>query len=127
MMLAQILGTTGCSVQAVSVTSLADEMVDLIDQNSADVICVAATRPAAVMHARYLCKRLRVRFPSVKLVAGLWDSTGDLNKAQDRIGCGATVVSTLADALKEILLMSGSPLSQPDQQVAENDLSAGVR
>ena len=127
MMLAQILGTTGCSVQAVSVTSLADEMVDLIDQNSADVICVAATRPAAVMHARYLCKRLRVRFPSVKLVAGLWDSTGDLNKAQDRIGCGATVVSTLADALKEILLMSGSHVSQPDQQVAENDLSAGVR
>ena len=114
-MLAQILGTTGCSVQAVSVTSLADEMINLIDQNSTDVICVAATRPAAVMHARYLCKRLRVRFPAVKLVAGLWDSTGDLNKAQDRIGCGATVVSTLADALKEILLMNGSHLSQPDQ------------
>ena len=116
MMLAQILGTTGCSVHAVSVMSLTDEMVDLIDQNSADVICVAATRPAAVMHARYLCKRLRVRFPSVKLVAGLWDSTGDLNKAQDRIGCGATVVSTLADALKEILLISESHFSQPDQQ-----------
>ena len=115
MMLAQILGTTGSSVQASSVTSLADEMIDLIDPSSVDVICVAATRPAAVMHARHLCKRLRVRFPAVKLVVGLWDSIGDLNKAQDRIGCGATVFSTLADTLKEILLMSGSPLSQPDQ------------
>ena len=76
------------------------------------MICVAATRPAAVMHARYLCKRLRVRFPAVKLVAGLWDSPGDLNKAQDRIGCGATVVSTLADAQKEILLMNTSHVSQ---------------
>ena len=63
----------------------------------------------------------------MKLVAGLWDSIGDLNKAQDRIGCGATVVSTLADALKEIQLMSESHVSQSDQQVAENDLSAGVR
>ena len=116
MMLAQILETPGCSVQAVSLTSLADEMINLIDPSSANVICVAATRPAAVMHARYLCKRLRVRFPAVKLVAGLWDSPGDLNKAQDRIGCGATVVSTLADAQKEILLMSTSHLSPSDQQ-----------
>jgi methylmalonyl-CoA mutase cobalamin-binding subunit len=107
LMLAQLLGTTGCSVQVVSVTSLADEMIELIDPNSVDVICVAATPPAAVMHARYLCKRLRVRFPTVKLVAGLWDSNDDLKKAQDRIACGAKVVSTLADALKEILLMSG--------------------
>jgi predicted PurR-regulated permease PerM len=114
-MLAQILGTAGCSVQAVSVTSLADEMIDLINPSSVNVICVAATRPAAVMHARYLCKRLRVRFPAVKLVAGLWDSPDDLNKAQDRIGCGTIVVSTLADAQKEILLMSGSHLSQSDQ------------
>ena len=127
LMLAQILGTTGCSVQAVSVTSLADEMIDLIDPSSVNVVFVAATRPAAVMHARYLCKRLRARYPTVKLVVGLWDSIGDLTKAQDRIGCGATVVSTLADALKEIQLMSESHVSQSDQQVAENDLSAGVR
>lgn len=115
MMLAQILAAPGCSVQVVSLTSLADEMINLIDPSSAHVICVAATRPAAVMHARYLCKRLRIRFPAVKLVAGLWDSPGDLNKTQDRIDCGATVVSTLADARKEILLMSSSHLSQSDQ------------
>lgn len=122
MMLAQILETTGCSIQTVTVTSLADEMIDLIDQSSVDVICVAATRPAAVMHARYLCKRLRVRFPAVKLVAGLWESVGDLSKAQDRIGCGATLVLSLADALREISLMSESHVSKLDRQVVENDL-----
>ncbi len=127
MMLAQILGTTGCNVQAATVTSLTDEMIELIDPSSVHVICVAAIRPAAVMHARYLCKRLRVRFPAVKLVAGLWESIGDLNKAQDRIGCGAAVVSTMSDALKEITLMSESHVSQPDPQATENDLSAGVR
>ena len=59
MMLAQVLETSGCVVQAVSVTSLAGEMVDLVEQRNADVVCISATPPAAVMHARYLCKRLR--------------------------------------------------------------------
>ena len=82
MMLAQVLETRGCLVQAVSVTSLAGEMVDLVEQRNADVVCISATPPAAVMHARYLCKQLRRRFPKVKLVVGLWDAQGDLNKAK---------------------------------------------
>ena len=57
------------------------------------------------MHARYLCKRLRRRLPEVKLVVGLWDAQGDLNKAKERIGCGAIrVVATLADAQEQIRL-----------------------
>jgi methylmalonyl-CoA mutase cobalamin-binding subunit len=113
-MLAQVLETTGCVVQAASVRSLADEMVDFVNQQTVDVVCISATRPAAVMHARYLCKRLRVRLPEVRLIVGLWDATGDLNKAQDRIGGGAIVVSTLADALKEIQLLSPPHLLQPE-------------
>ena len=58
-MLAQVLEAKGCLVQAVSVTSLASEMVDLVEQCTPDVVCISATPPAAVMHARYLCKRLR--------------------------------------------------------------------
>jgi hypothetical protein len=103
MMLAQVLETKGCDVQSISVMSLAGD--DLADQNSADVICVSATPPAAVMHARYLCKRLRGRLPEVKLVVGLWDAQGDLNKARERIGCGAIVVATLADAQEQIRLL----------------------
>ena len=86
MMLAQVLETKSCVVQAVSVTSLATEMVDLVEQRKADVVCVSATPPGAMMHARYLCKHLRRRFPKVKLVVGLWDMQGDLNKAKERIG-----------------------------------------
>jgi len=102
LMLAQVLETKGCVVQAVSVTSLAGEMVDLVDEYTAEVVCVSATPPAAVMHARYLCKRLRERLPEVKLVVGLWDAQGDLTKAKERIGCDAIVVATLADAQKQI-------------------------
>ena len=89
MMLAQLLETSGCVVQAVSVTARASEMVDLVEQRQPDVVCISATPPAAVMHARYLCTRLRARMPKVNLVVGLWDTPGDLTKAKKRIGCGA--------------------------------------
>ena len=92
-------------MHAVSVTYLASEMVDLVEQRKADVVCVSATPPGAMMHARYLCKQIRRRFPKVKLVVGLWDIEGDLIKASERIGCGATVVATLADAQEQIRLM----------------------
>ena len=98
-------------MQAVSVTSLASEMVDLVERRKADVVCVSATPPGAMMHARYLCKQLRRRFPKVKLVVGLWDVQGDLNKAKERIGCGATVVATLADAQEQIRLLIPAALA----------------
>ena len=116
MMLAQVLETRGCVVQAVSVTSLASEMVDLVEQRNADVVCISATPPAAMMHARYLCKHLRRRFPKVKLVVGLWDAQGDLNKARERIGCGAIVVATLADAQEQIRLLIQPLLPQSEKQ-----------
>ena len=118
MMLAQVLETRGCLVQIVSVMSLAGEMVDSVDQSTADVICVSATPPAAVMHARYLCTRLRGRFPEVNLVVGLWDTQGDLTKARERIGCDAIVVATMADAQEQIRLLI-HPRLPPSKTQAE--------
>jgi chromate transport protein ChrA len=120
MMLAQVLEKPGCLVKAVSVTSLAGEMVDLVDHCTADVVCISATPPAAVMHARYLCKRLHARLPELKLVVGLWDAQGDLNKSRERIGCGAIVVATLADAQEQIRLLTESRLP-PSEKRAQSD------
>jgi hypothetical protein len=118
MLLAQVLETRSCVVQAVSVTSLASEVVDLVERRNADVVCVSATPPAATMHARYLCKHLRRRFPKLKLVVGLWDVQGDLNKATERIGCGAKVVATMADAQEQVRLLIQQCLPQTEQQAS---------
>jgi hypothetical protein len=74
------------------------------------------------MHARYLCKRLRGRFPELNLVVGLWNAKGDLQKARERLGGDATthVVGTLADAQEQIrvlvqpLLLRREKQRQPD-------------
>ena len=121
-MLAQLLETSGCVVQAVSVTARASEMVDLVKQRQPAVVCVSATPPAAVMHARYLCTRLRARMPKVKLVVGLWDTPGDLTAAKKRIGCGANthVVATLADAQEQVRVLV-QPLLPPLEKEAQPD------
>ena len=62
--------------------------------------------PAAAMHARQLCKRLRDRLPEMKLIVGLWDVQSDLNKARERIGLNAIVVAKLADAQEQVRLVS---------------------
>jgi len=110
MMLAQLLQTRHCRVHAAIVTGMVSEMVELVEQHKADVVCISATPPAAVLHARYLCKRLRDRFPEVKLVIGLWNAKGDLTKSRERIGCGPTaqVVASMADARVQIRLLAQS-------------------
>jgi hypothetical protein len=69
-----------------------------------------------MLHARYLCKQLRRRFPKVKLVVGLWEAEGDLDKLRERIGCGALVVATMADAQEQIRLLIQQLLPQTEQQ-----------
>jgi predicted PurR-regulated permease PerM/methylmalonyl-CoA mutase cobalamin-binding subunit len=112
MMLAHALEISGHCVETVSLTALAGEIVELVEERVADVVCISAMPPAAATHARYLCKRLRGRFPDAHLVVGLWNAKGDLEKARKRIGCSASVriVGTLAQAQEQIRLALQSPL-----------------
>ena len=83
MMLAQLLATGECLVQSVAFTAAASAVFDLVARRKPDVVCISATPPAAVMHARHLCKLVRGRFPQVPVVVGLWDAQGDLGKSRD--------------------------------------------
>ena len=126
MMLAQLLATSGCLVQSVSSTAATGEVVDLLRRRTPDVVCISATPPAAVMHARHLCKIVRGRFPQVPVVVGLWDAQADLSKAKTRIGGAATthVVTTLAEAQEQVRLLIQPLLPPPDKQ-AQPDRGQG--
>ena len=118
-MLAQLLATGACLVQSVSVTAAASELVDLVEKRKPDVLCISATPPAAVMHARHLCKQFRGRFPEVPVVMGLWNAQGDLSKAKTRIGADATtyIVATLAEAQEQVRLLIQSRLRRSEVTV----------
>jgi hypothetical protein len=80
------------------------------------VVVVSALPPAAVAHARYLCKRLHARFPEVNTVVGLWTVKGDLKKARERIACSTTVklATEFAVALEQINELVQPKLLQSD-------------
>jgi predicted PurR-regulated permease PerM len=123
MMLVQLLATKlqgmgECLVQSVSFTATVGVWTNLVERRKPDVVCISATPPAAVMHARHLCKHVRGRFPGVPVVVGLWDAQGDLSKAKTRIGGDATthVVATLAEAQERVHLLI-EPLLPPGKQM----------
>ena len=111
-MLAQLFATGESLVQSVAVTAATSELVDLVEKRKPDVVCISATPPAAVMHARHLCKLVRGRLPEVPVVIGLWNAQGDLSKAKTRIGADAKtyVVATLAEAREQVDLLVQSRL-----------------
>ena len=126
MMLAQLLATGPCLVQSVPFTTAARELLDLVGKRTPDVVCISATPPAAVMHARHLCKLVRGRFPNVSVVVGLWDAQVNLEKARTRIGAAATthLVTTLAAAQAEVRRMI-QPLLPPEKPGAAGGRSHG--
>jgi methylmalonyl-CoA mutase cobalamin-binding subunit len=90
-MLAQCLEIRGYSAQAVAVTSLASEMVEKVVTEDAHIAVVSSLPPAAINHARYLCKRLHQRFPDLPMAVGLWRTRTDLKRAKERIACDESV------------------------------------
>ncbi|CAN5430854.1 AI-2E family transporter [soil metagenome] len=104
LMFAQVLSLHGYSVTSASVTKLASEMVAAVETAKADAVVISALPPAAVAHARYLCKRVHGRFPNSLMLVGLWLFKGDMRKAKDRIACTDSVrlSATLRTALEEM-------------------------
>ena len=102
LMLAQLLESEGACAKVISAETLAAEIVDEVEQQNADAVCISAMPPLAVMHSRYLCKRLAMRFPDLNVVVGLWH-VANIERAKERIRtCGTErVASTLMQAVEQ--------------------------
>lgn len=122
LMLTQLLHRAGYIATNVSQTSLASEMLDAVKSARGDLICVSALPPAAVTHARYLCKRIQNRFADLPLIAGLWTVKGDVRKATDRIAGRASidVTTTLTHALELIRQKTQHVTFSPNREVESN-------
>ena len=106
-------------------TAAVTELDELVEGRKPDVVCISATPPAAVMHARHLCRRIRGRFPKAPVVVGLWNAQGALTRTKTRIGGGATthVVATLAQAHEQVHLLIQPLLRRSEQQGQPNNVS----
>jgi hypothetical protein len=85
-MLAQLLEREGFQAIALPVTSTVGDSLANLQPDAGDLMCVSALPPFAFASARTTCLQIRKRFPRVELIAGLWSSTGDVEKLKTRFG-----------------------------------------
>jgi len=82
-----------------SVDSLSSEVLAAIEKESPALVIIAALPPGGLAPARYLCKRLRARFPDLPILVGRWGLTENQDQVRQRLlASGATDVAFTLDA-----------------------------
>ena len=102
--LAHLLALGKVGSETLSAKSLANEALEAVERLGVETVCLSALRPFQVMQARYLAKRLRTRFPLLKILIGLWDSKRPSVGAHRNLQTvqAEWVVETMADAITRV-------------------------
>ena len=72
LMLAQVLAASGVAATVFSSKLLAAESVEQAAALAPSLVCISSVPPVSTIAARALCKRLRARLPSARIIVGLW-------------------------------------------------------
>jgi len=94
-MLRQLLRPAECTFERISGHALSGEIVALADEKKPGLLLIAALTPGGLDQTRHLCKRLRARFPGIRILVGRWGDNGQ--SEQDRaplLAAGANAVGT---------------------------------
>jgi predicted PurR-regulated permease PerM len=94
-MFGRLLDPARFDIELTSADVLAAEVVALVETTRPSVICLSVLSPGALAPARYLCKRLRARYPEVRILVGRWGAhPGDGQESWDvLLSAGADHVS----------------------------------
>jgi hypothetical protein len=105
---------------------LSSEMVCMVEKMQPDVICIGSMPPGGLAHTRYLCKRLRKRYPRLKIVVGRWGLKRHQEENRQRIQevCADHVTMTLIETRDHLqawlpILAQGSTAHRDRAAVAD--------
>jgi predicted PurR-regulated permease PerM len=114
LMLKQLLQKQGISAKALQSEMTPAGLIDEVNREGSRIVCILAVPPFAYMHTRYLCRRLRSQFKSLKLVSGILTENGG---GEPRQSPGPAVVDETASSLKlsaaKIMLLAQMPVPAP--------------
>jgi predicted PurR-regulated permease PerM len=128
-MLTQLFDSTRYEVEVISDALLTSEVVGLIADRSPAVVLIATVSRGGMTHARYLCKRLRARFPHLKIVIGRWglgseDSNSVALAGADRVGTTLIETRDQIIRLSQISLDPDAPQTVPSLSPLDSDVFA---
>jgi predicted PurR-regulated permease PerM len=117
LMLQHLLDPTRYDVEILPAAMLTSEVVSLVEQQGVGLICLGSLAPGGIAQTRYLCLRLRARFPDLKIVVGRWGGTGNGAESHDLLRAASAdyVETTLHETGARIRQLGGIHLSTPSQ------------
>jgi methylmalonyl-CoA mutase cobalamin-binding subunit len=100
-MLTQLLLLQGFAAENLTAERTTGELLEVAAQQDTDALCISVMRPSTVIHAQYLCGKLRQRFAKKRIVVAMWGLDDEASDIKDRLrGSGADdVISTLSEGL----------------------------
>jgi len=110
-MLRQLLDPARFEVEILPPDTLSSELVAMTGRSHPAAVCIAALPPGGNTHARYLTKRLRARYPDVRILIGRWGAQrfGD-EKREALLAAGASAVgSTLVETRDQLNALASLP------------------
>jgi len=98
-LLARLLDANLWEVEVAPANTLPSDMLEQVEKFRPAVVVIGSFPPGGLTHTRYLYKRLRQKFPDLKVVIGRWTGSEESIAWQRFRDAGAdAVVSTLAEA-----------------------------
>jgi predicted PurR-regulated permease PerM len=106
-MLAHTLQRAGYEADSVSLSPPPDLLREL-DKLKPDIACISALPPFAIAHARFLYRSLHKQWPELRVIVGLWNFSGDLRLALNRIGMKdeGSILTSLSQVVQAVALAS---------------------
>jgi hypothetical protein len=119
-LLARTLDPNRWEVDVLSTDTLSSELLSRTGEKKPDLICIAALPPGGQAHTRYLCKRLRLRFPDVKIIVA---RCGLESSSEENVGmlhlAGADFVTTSLEETRAQLKTWHRILTPPEPAAVE--------
>jgi predicted PurR-regulated permease PerM len=116
-MLRQLLERRGTRVQVLSPDELSAEMVGHVAEAKPLLVCIGSLAPGGLAHLRYLGKRLRMQFPSLKILALRWGSNENRERLEQRLHAAGMnhIIQTLKEARNIVVTLLPLKPSHPEE------------
>ena len=109
-MLTQLLSKHGLGARVEGVEAIASTNIYHLETTGVAMICVSYRDASSPAHMRYTIRRLRRRFPKVRIMLGCWMANADTPARESAKPDDVAV--TLRDALRQCLEAARKPAGQ---------------
>ncbi len=118
-MLAQALRPQGYRVEIASTHVLPVEIESRLAAQRPAIVFIAVLPPGGLIQARYLCKRLRKRFPELIMIVGYWGRVRNFDRLLVRLRTsGANYVTTsIAQSRGQITALLGGSVPSSGNEI----------